>query len=144
IPSPNSQDRFVPLDIMPSDLLQRMEVVKGLRPDMEGDAIGGTVNLIMKDAPDTLYRKASFSTGYNQLFINNKFTHYKPSSVQQDPYITHGSNDNYALQVSDFSRTIFHYTNNHPAPNLIGSLALGKRFFNNKIGVMAGGSYQNL
>ena len=144
IPSPNMVDRYVPLDIMPADLLQRMEVVKGLTPDMEGDAIGGTVNLVMKDAPDSLYRKASLSTGYNQLFMQNKFTSYAPSSVQQDPYVAHGSNPDYTLQRSDFSMNIFNYANKHPNANVLASLALGKRFFKNKLGIMVGGSYQNL
>ncbi|QKG53546.1 carboxypeptidase-like regulatory domain-containing protein [Hymenobacter sp. BRD67] len=40
IPSPDSKNRFVPLDIVPSDLLKRIEVTKSLVPSMEGDATG--------------------------------------------------------------------------------------------------------
>ncbi len=40
IPSPDNNNRYVPLDIFPSDLLERLEVTKSLTPDMEADAIG--------------------------------------------------------------------------------------------------------
>jgi outer membrane receptor for ferrienterochelin and colicin len=40
IPSPDPYNRYVPLDIFPADLLQRLEVTKALTPSMEGDAIG--------------------------------------------------------------------------------------------------------
>ena len=51
IPSPDNKNRFVPLDIFPSEMLDRLEVTKSLTADQEGDGIGGAVNLIMKDAP---------------------------------------------------------------------------------------------
>ena len=51
IPSPDNKNRFVPLDIFPSEILDRIEVTKSLTADMEGDGIGGAVNLVMKDAP---------------------------------------------------------------------------------------------
>ena len=50
IPSPENKSRFVPLDIFPSELLERLEAANH-HPSMEGDAIGGTINLVMKDAP---------------------------------------------------------------------------------------------
>jgi hypothetical protein len=49
IPSPDSKNRFIPLDIIPAELLQRTEVSKSLTPEMEGDAIGGTINAVMKE-----------------------------------------------------------------------------------------------
>src|SRR6187549_1734205 len=41
IPSPDNQNRYIPLDIFPAQLLERLEVSKSLTPNMEGDAIGG-------------------------------------------------------------------------------------------------------
>ena len=52
IPSPDNKNRFVPLDIFPSEMLDRIEVTKSLTANMEGDGIGGAVNLVMKDAPE--------------------------------------------------------------------------------------------
>ena len=45
IPGPDNKNRFVPLDIFPSDLLDRLEVTKALTADMEADGIGGSVKI---------------------------------------------------------------------------------------------------
>ena len=47
ISSPDNKNRFVPLDIFPSEMLDRLEVTKSLTADMVGDGIGGAVNLVM-------------------------------------------------------------------------------------------------
>jgi hypothetical protein len=92
IPSPDNKYRYVPLDIFPSDLLERLEVYKALTPSMEGDAIGGAVNMVMKDAPDQFTFSANVSTGYNELFTERKFMTYDFKGVQQkSPYERNGS-----------------------------------------------------
>lgn len=40
IPSPDPKDRYVPLDIFPSELVDQVQVYKTLLPSMEGDAMG--------------------------------------------------------------------------------------------------------
>ena len=45
IPSPESDTRAVALDVLPSDMVERLEVSKSLTPDMDADAIGGTINV---------------------------------------------------------------------------------------------------
>ena len=67
IPSPDNKNRFVPLDIFPSEMLDRLEVTKSLTANMEGDGIGGAVNLIMKDAPSERQFTVNLSTGYNAM-----------------------------------------------------------------------------
>lgn len=42
IPSPDNKNRFVPLDIFPSEMLDRLEVTKSLTANLEGDGIGGS------------------------------------------------------------------------------------------------------
>ena len=44
IPSPDNKNRFVPLDMFPSEMLDRLEVSKSLTADMEGDGIGGATS----------------------------------------------------------------------------------------------------
>ena len=69
-PSPDNAERYVPLDIFPADLEERIEVYKSLTPDMEGDASGGVVNMVMKTAPDRLRIDGYFGTGYiGNLYI---------------------------------------------------------------------------
>jgi TonB-dependent receptor len=66
IPSPDPSVRQVALDVIPSDLLQSIEVSKALTPDMDGDAIGGSVNLVMKQAPEKFRLLAAAAGGYNR------------------------------------------------------------------------------
>src|ERR1700692_3839850 len=48
VPSPEGGVRQVKLDTVASDVVDRIEVFKTLLPNQEGDAIGGSVNLVTK------------------------------------------------------------------------------------------------
>lgn len=50
VPSPEGNVRNVKLDVLPSDLVDRIEVNKTLSANQDGDAIGGSVNLVTKTA----------------------------------------------------------------------------------------------
>lgn len=68
IPSPEADVRFVALDAIPSDQLASIEVSKTLTPDMDGDAVGGSVNLITRTAQSRNARvTGSLAGGYNNL-----------------------------------------------------------------------------
>lgn len=68
IPSPEAGVRFVALDAIPADQLASMEVTKALTPDMDGDAIGGSVNLITRTAETAEPRiQGTAVWGYNNL-----------------------------------------------------------------------------
>lgn len=68
IPSPEAGVRFVALDAVPADQLSSIEVSKALTPDMDGDAIGGSVNLITRRAKSSsLEVQGTLAGGYNQL-----------------------------------------------------------------------------
>ena len=142
IPSPDNKYRYVPLDLFPSDLLERLEVYKTLTPNLEGDAIGGAVNMVMKDAPDRFQVNANIATGYSQLFFDRDFTSFDASNINhKSPYDINGSK--YSATPADFNKGTVTYTSKKPAPNLVGSLSIGQRFLDNKLGVIIAGSYQN-
>ncbi|MEN8163573.1 MAG: TonB-dependent receptor [Acidobacteriota bacterium] len=67
IPSPEKDRRDVALDTIPADLLESIEVSKALTPDMDGDAIGGTVDLVTQRAPEKTRVSGSLGLGYNDL-----------------------------------------------------------------------------
>jgi TonB-dependent receptor len=48
VPSPEGNVRNIKLDAVPSDIVERIEVNKTLLPNQDGDAIGGSVNLVTK------------------------------------------------------------------------------------------------
>lgn len=53
IPSPEGDSRFVALDAIPANQLASLEVSKSITPEMDGDAIGGSVNLTTPKATKT-------------------------------------------------------------------------------------------
>jgi len=142
IPSPDNKYRYVPLDLFPSDLLDRLEVYKTLTPNLEGDAVGGAVNMVMKNAPSRLQINANLASGYNQMFFDRNFTSFNSSGINsKSPYELNGRN--YNATQADFTKGTLDYTSKKPAPNVVGSLSIGQRFLNDKLGVILAGSYQN-
>src|SRR5262249_58991101 len=59
--------RQIPLDTIPADLMGAIEITKVLTPDMEGDSIGGRVNLITKRAPAGTHGALTLASGFNTL-----------------------------------------------------------------------------
>lgn len=141
IPSPDNKNRFVPLDIFPAEMLDRLEVTKSLTPEMEGDAIGGAVNMVMKEAPARFALSVNLSTGYNSLFFDRDFQHYDTKSVaRQSPYEKYGAA--YPARFKDFSTGVVRLQQSRPLPNLSGGFSVGNRFLHQKLGMMLAGSYQ--
>ena len=70
IPSAEGDTRNVQLDLIPSDMIQTIEVNKVVTPDMDADAIGGSINLVTKNSPYKQMIAATVGTGYN--WISNK------------------------------------------------------------------------
>jgi len=65
IPSTDAQDRSVDLSMISPDMLSGIELFKALRPDMDGDAIGGAVNFTARTAPRDFELDARVFKGYN-------------------------------------------------------------------------------
>ncbi len=98
VPSPEGDVRAVALDVVPADLLEQIVVTKAPTADMDGDSIGGSVNLVTKGAPNKTRVSLNFGLGYNR--------------------ISEGG-------IQTFSGTV------------------GRRFFDNKLGLLVAGSYLN-
>lgn len=67
IPSAEAEVRSIQLDLIPSDMIQTIEVNKAVTPDMDADAIGGSVNLVTRAAPAAERISATIGSGYNLL-----------------------------------------------------------------------------
>lgn len=68
IGSPAEQGRRgLAMDSVPADLISRLEVVKAVTPDLDGNAIGGSVNIVTQSAFDRggAFLIGSASGGYN-------------------------------------------------------------------------------
>jgi len=67
-----TEERFPQLDIIGASQLASVEVVKALTPDMDGDAIGGSINLVTRSAFDYTGRKIDFTLGSGYTDIDGK------------------------------------------------------------------------
>ena len=70
IGSPEGDTRRVALDTVPADILSKLEVIKSATPDLDGNAIGGTINLVTPsvfDDPDGTFFSATGDYGYYDL-----------------------------------------------------------------------------
>lgn len=68
IPSPEGDVRFIGLDVIAADQIEKIEVFKSLTPDMDGDGIAGSVNVVTKAATNEQPNlSVSLSGGYNQI-----------------------------------------------------------------------------
>lgn len=143
IPSPDNKSRFIPLDLFPSELLERLEVNKTLIPSAEGDAIGGTINLVMKDAPVNKLVQFNFSTGYNNIFNKQDFSQFDKGLInKKSPNEINGPA--YASTPAEFSNRILDYKHTAIPVNSTFGLTLGNRFGKYKRwGVLVSASYQN-
>lgn len=144
IPSPDNKNRFVPLDIFPSEMLDRLEVTKSLTADIEGDGIGGAVNLVMKDAPSSRQFTINVSTGYNAMYFDRDFQSFRYGDIaKKSPYEAKGQPDDYKVTGSDFKMSNMHMTWKKPLPDLMAGMSYGNRFLNDRLGVMVAGSFLN-
>ncbi len=146
IPSPDDKNRYIPLNIFPSDLMDRLVVSKSLTADMEGDAAGGVVDMVMKDAPSCFQLQANAAIGTTDYFwkdgrdyLNSNLSDY----TKKAPYEAFGSE--YKASTSDFKNgPVQLKSHSMPAPNFVGGLSVGNRFWNDRLGVMLAGSIQNI
>lgn len=142
IPSPDPRNRYVPLDIFPSDLVDQLIVSKALTPNMEGDAIGGVIDMRMKNAPDRFTVNVNVGTGYNQMFINEPFRAFDRSvTARNSPRVANGAD--YVASMNDWQLNNIDFYDRQAPLNQIYGLSIGDRFLNNKLGVLVAGSYQN-
>ena len=112
IPSAEGDNRNVQLDLIPSAMIQSIEVNKTLTPDMEADAIGGSVNLITRSNPTGFRASATVagggnpirSGGYNSNItaligneVSEKFSYTLSATVQTRDY----GSDNIEFEWND-------------------------------------------
>lgn len=142
IASPDNKQRYIPLDIFPSELLQRLEVSKTRTADKEGDATGGAVNMVMKDAPSSFSLNINTSIGYNALFFERDFTKFDPNRIiKVAPYEQYGKE--YRASIGDLGNGVSPITKSKSLPNGVFGISAGGRVLKNKLGILVAANVQS-
>lgn len=63
-PATDEVDRSVDLNMIAQEMLSSIEVTKALTPDQDADALGGSVNLNIREAPGGFRSNLSFQSGF--------------------------------------------------------------------------------
>ncbi|MGO2487654.1 MAG: TonB-dependent receptor [Pseudomonas taetrolens] len=99
VPSPESARRAVALDVLPSELVQSLSVIKTLTPDMDANSLGGTVDVRSLSAFDHegLFYTGSTEAGYNK---NTDQTSPKVSGAISDRFSLGDGIDNFGVAAA--------------------------------------------
>lgn len=129
VPSAEGDNRRVQMDLIPSDMIQTIEVNKSVLPDMDADAIGGAVNLVTRKAPNGLRVSGTAASGINLLtdkpiwtgglIIGDRIANDKLGVILSGSYNNHTfGSDNYEAQWAE--------TDNSNHPVVVNSFDLRK------------------
>ena len=99
--SSNYSDRSIDLSMITDDMVNSAEVSKSLMPNMDADAIGGTVNLTLREAQAGLHSDLKVDGGYNDLAANWK--NYKAAGSISDRFFNDALGVRVQLNAEDKS-----------------------------------------
>jgi TonB-dependent receptor len=110
LPATSNEDRSVDLSLISSNMLDGIELKKANTPDMDADALGGTVDLRLKEAPEGFQANAMVQGGYNKIqdYLGNYNTNASVSNrfFEDDLGVIAGLNaDRYNRSADQLSAT---------------------------------------
>jgi outer membrane receptor for ferrienterochelin and colicin len=77
LPSTEPERKTFAFDLIPSNMLDNIIILKSGTPDLPGDFAGGIIQLNTKDVPDTAFYQLAFSSSYNTLTTFKRMIDYK-------------------------------------------------------------------
>lgn len=77
-------DRSVDLSMISQDVLESIELFKAITPDQDADATGGSVNFVIRRAPEGFVSRIDLQGGYNDL--SKSFDNYKFSGMASNRF----------------------------------------------------------
>jgi TonB-dependent receptor len=132
VSSTNDYDRSVDLDIMQGEMLAGVEVSKSLQANMDADAIGGTVNLKLREAPQAFHFKLNALGGYNGL--DSELGNYKILGAVSDRFFDEKFGARLQLSVEEKQLPSHQFGGSYSQPILTQSL--------DSLGNLSGSSWQ--
>lgn len=91
--STQKYNRAVDLTMISPYMLESIDVYKAITPDMEANAIGGIVNMQLREAPSGLHSDLMWQSGYTQK--TSKYNNYKAVGAVSDRFF----DDNFGVYL---------------------------------------------
>ena len=158
--------RSFEFEVLPSDLIDRIDVTRTVTPDLEGDNIGGSINFILKEPVDKRTFIINSAMGYNilsqkptgnlnilwgDITKNKKFRYVVNATVRENFYaidafkLIYGNNFNHAInryELKDYSGNRTNFGANTAFDwDITPKFKLG---FKGMTGIMIDNKYQNI
>ena len=116
LPTSGGDDRSVDLSLVSSSMLDGIEVKKAITPDMDGDAIAGSVDLKLREAPEGLAGSIMAQGGYTELqeyYENYKFSGTVSNRIFDNKlgFIITGNADQYDRSADQLNAEYRQYLN---------------------------------
>ncbi len=83
VSSPERDVRNVKLDVIPASLVDSIQVSKTLSANQDGDAIGGSIDLVTRSADDTPFYTITGMTGYTPIINGRWLTEYDATASKR-------------------------------------------------------------
>ena len=143
LPSPDDKNRYLALDLIPANVIDRLEIYKTLTPEMSGNAIGGLMDIVTHQAPSSQQFSVQLATGYNQIFFDRSFLSFNSNVVQlKSPYEKYGAN--YYATGNDFTKDNLWFKNIEALPDIQCDIFWGRKFLHERLGVVVEAGVQSI
>lgn len=103
VPSTGSDDRSADLSLISSNMLDGIEVKKAITPDMDADAVAGSVDLKLRDAPEGLKVNLQAQGGYAEL--QDYYGNYKVSGSVSNRFLNNKLGVIATFSVDEYDRS---------------------------------------
>lgn len=110
LPATGGDDRSVDLSLISSSMLDGITLKKANTPDMDADALGGTVDLKLKEAPEKMALNFSLQGGYNKL--QNHYGNYNFMGSFSNRFFDGDLGVIASINVDDYDRSADKFSGN--------------------------------
>ncbi len=111
VPATDASSRAVDLSLISSDMLDGIEVTKAITPDQDGDAIGGSVDLKLREAGSERILGFDMQGGYNQ--VQDYYGNYKVSATASDRFFNDRLGIIVGLNTDHYDRSADKFSGNY-------------------------------
>jgi TonB-dependent receptor len=125
--SSNYSDRSIDLSMISDDLVKGVELSKSLRADMDADAIGGTINLTLREAPSDFHYDIQANGGFNDLI--KYWKNYKVAGSVSDRFLNDAIGVRLQLNAEDKALPSQQFNAGYDGVSSVSSLVNGQSVY---------------
>lgn len=108
LPSNSGEDRSVDLSLISSNMLAGIEVKKANTADMDADALGGTIDLRLKEAPEGFKMNLNAQGGYNDML--NDWGNYNFNGTLSNRFFDNNLGVIFGFNADQYNRSSDQYS----------------------------------